>query len=165
MARMYLGTKELYAPTSKEHSRGEITGQKLAAILEQHQKWVQSQGQEGERADLSDADLRGADLPGANLQGAVLRKTNLKGADLLLADFQGACLMQANLNEANLLGSEFREADLQGATLEGATGLLAGKLAGANLFEAVLPKPVSEFRERELVGRTRSEERRVGKEC
>ncbi len=151
---MYLGTEELDAPTSKQHPRGKITGQKLAAILEQHQKWVQSQGQEGERADLSDADLEGADLPGANLQGAVLRKANLKEADLLLADLQGACLMQANLPGANLLGTELREADLQGATLEGATGLLAGKLAGANLFEAVLPKPVSEFGELALIGRT-----------
>lgn len=158
---MYVGTEELDAATSKAGARVEITGQKLATILEQHEKWVESHGEEGERADLSRAELGGADLPGANLQRAVLRKANLRRADLLLADLQGACLMQADLQGANVLGTELREANLQGANLEGATGLLAGKLAGTNLFGAVLPKPISEFGELELVGHISKTVRRL----
>lgn len=151
--KMFVGAEELHTSTSKEHPQGRIDRQKLTAILEQHQKWLESHGQEGERADLSGADLEGADLPGVNLQAALLRKTNLRRADLLLADLQGASLMQANLEGANLLGTGFQQANLQGATLEGATGLLPGKLAGAHLFGAVLPKPVCDFGGLEFAGR------------
>lgn len=151
---MYVGAEELHTTTSKEHPREQIAREKLAVILEQHQKWVESHGQEGERADLSGADLKGGDLPGVNLQAALLRKANLRGADLLLADLQGACLMQANLEGANLLGTGFQQANLQGATLEGATGLLPGKLAGALLFGAALPKPICDFGGLEFAGRT-----------
>jgi hypothetical protein len=56
---MYLGTEQLRTPTSKENSRAEIGGQKLADILIQHQKWVESHGQEGVRAELSHSDLAG----------------------------------------------------------------------------------------------------------
>ncbi len=158
---MYLGTEELHEPSSKEPAGVEITGERLANILEEHGKWVESRGETGERADLSRADLDGADLPGVNLQWAFLRKANLSGADLLLADLQGACLMQANLQGANLLGTELREANLQGATLDGVTGLLTGRLAGANLFGAVLPKPIAEFGELELVGRISKNARKL----
>jgi len=154
VAKMYVGTEELRTPISKEHPRVEIGGQELAHILDQHEKWVESHGQEGVQADLSHSDLGGADLTGVNLQGALLRKTNLKEADLLLADLQAACLMQADFQGANLLGTELREANLQGATLEGATGLLVGKLAGTNLFGAVLPKPICEFGGLQFVSRT-----------
>ncbi len=150
---MDLGIEELHALASEALAGVEIPGEKLAHTLEQHKQWVESHGEAGERADLSCSDLEGAELPGANLQRALLRKANLKGADLLLADLQGACLMQANLQEANLLGTELREANLQGANLEGATGLLTGKLAGANLFGAALPKPIAEFGELESAGR------------
>lgn len=158
---MDVGTEELQAPTAKEQPRGEITGVILAAILQQHKKWVESHGQEGEKADLSGADLEGADLTGANLQGALLRKTNLRGADLSLADLRGACLMQGNLAAANLLGTELREADLQGATLEGATGLLVSKLAGTNLFGALLPEAIAELWGLEFVGQTSKSSRRL----
>ncbi len=158
---MYLGTEELHEPASKEPADVEITGERLANILEEHGKWVESRGEAGERADLSRADLDGADLPGVNLQWAFLRKAKLSGADLLLADLQGACLMQANLQGANLLGTELREANLQGAILDGATGLLTGRLAGANLFGAVLPKPIAEFGELELVGRISKNARKL----
>src|SRR5712692_11269606 len=158
---MYLGTEELRAPASKERAHVKISAEKLAAVLELHEMWVALQGEAGERADLSRADLDGADLPGANLQRALLHKANLRRADLLLTDLQGACLMQANLQGANLLGTELREANLQGANLEGATGLLTGKLAGANLFGAALPKPLSEFGELEFASHISKNVRRL----
>jgi uncharacterized protein YjbI with pentapeptide repeats len=142
---MDVETKELLVPTSAEPTRGEIARHELAIVLEQHKRWIESDGQEGEKAVLSRADLEGADLTGANLERAVLHKANLREADLLLADLRGASLMQANLQGANLLGAEFYEADLQGATLERATGLLVSKLAGTNLFGASLPEVISEF--------------------
>src|SRR6266568_1968505 len=115
----------------------------LEIILEQHRDWVKSSGRAGRQADLSRVNLDGADLTDTNLQGALLNETVLKGADLLLTDLQGASLLQANLQGANLLGARLREANLQGALLEGATGLLAAELAGANLTFAKLPAEVA----------------------
>lgn len=70
----------------------ELSQDELKQILTAHEKWVQSDGKDGERADLDYANLQNADLTyadlrkayleGANLQGANLGKTNLQGADL-----------------------------------------------------------------------------------
>ena len=58
----------------------ELTPEELQKILEAHRKWVESEGKEGEKADLSGADLRGA-----NLEGASLWEANLGGVDLTQA--------------------------------------------------------------------------------
>jgi uncharacterized protein YjbI with pentapeptide repeats len=115
----------------------------LREVLQQHTAWLEFNGEAGRQADLTRARLEGADLTDANLREAVLNRVNLRGADLLLANFQGASLLEADLRDANLLGSNLQETDLQGATLEGATGLLSGQLAGANLFGATLPASLS----------------------
>ncbi len=49
-----------------------ISREELDKVLEAHRKWVESEGKEGERADLFEANLQEADLDGANLQGATL---------------------------------------------------------------------------------------------
>ena len=45
---------------------------KLKEILDQHRLWIQSNGAEGQRADLGYADLNGAFLRDADLTGAIL---------------------------------------------------------------------------------------------
>ncbi len=55
----------------------------MQRILEAHRKWVESEGKEGERADLSKANLQKAILRGANLQKAFLGGANLQGATLV----------------------------------------------------------------------------------
>ena len=50
----------------------EITQDELNEILEQHRKWVESEGKEGEKVDLFDANLQEANLSRANLRGANL---------------------------------------------------------------------------------------------
>ena len=54
----------------------ELTKDEIA-ILQRHANWIQSNGKDGERADLRGADLCRADLRGADLRGA-----DLSGADL-----------------------------------------------------------------------------------
>ena len=44
----------------------------LSAIFKEHQLWLDSNGENGERADLSNKSLIGADLEGANLREANL---------------------------------------------------------------------------------------------
>src|SRR5579859_2661091 len=78
-------------------------------------------------------------LAGADLRGANLAGANLRNADLAGADLRGADLAGASLRNANLVGADLKSADLEGAK----SGLC-------------LTNPVV---------LSRSEERRVGKEC
>ena len=138
------GSREL--TSAPEHNEGAGTGislLELAGTLDQHKTWVESGGENGERADLSGVNLSSADLTGVNLQGAVLKRANLSGADLSMANLRGTNLMQADLCNANLLGTELRGADLMGAVLYGAEGLWVGRLGGANLFDALLPESIA----------------------
>ena len=73
---------------------------------------MESEGKEGEKADLRVANLQKANLSRANLQEANLGIANLQEADLFDANLQKANLFDANLQEANLIG-----ANLQGANL------------------------------------------------
>ena len=93
------------------------TQEELDMILEKHKLWLNSDGQEGEKADLSYTDLQCADLRFACLMHADLTGTNLRCA----------CLIGADLRYANLEGSDLTGADLEGVNLLGAD------LAGANL--------------------------------
>ena len=74
----------------------------LKAILENHRLWLESDGEQGKRANL-----QGADLDGANLRSAVLDSANLYGANLQGANLQGANLWGARLQGANLRGATF----------------------------------------------------------
>ena len=104
-----------------------IDQETLSAILKEHQLWLDSRGENGERADLSNKSLKLANLEGADLRKADLRRVNLEGADLRKAD----------LRRVNLEGADLLIADLAGANLEGAN-LAGANLAGANLADAYL---------------------------
>ena len=134
----------------------------LKEILDQHRIWIETNGVQGESADLRFADLYRADLEGANLYradlmdailtGANLTVANLLGANLLYADlrganFSGAYLGGANLINADLRGAILTDANLTGAFLEGAflefanltdADLRGAILYGANLYGAIL---------------------------
>ena len=138
-----LETHDLASPREHNENAGAgISLLELAEILDQHKTWVESGGENGQRADLSGVNLSNADLTGVNLQSAVLKRSNLSGADLSMANLRGANLMQADLCNANLLGTELRGTDLMGAVLYGAEGLWVGRLGGANLFDSLLPESV-----------------------
>lgn len=138
------------------------TTEKMTSVLEAHREWCESDGTNGQKADLSYANLSGADLSGerlrsANFSKALLHGVNLSGADLRGADFSGedigddgADLLGADLRDANLSEADFANADLAGADLTGAnlseavlvgsnikeaTGLMEGNFAGAKLAD------------------------------
>ena len=50
----------------------EVSEDELKRILAAHKKWVETDGKEGERADLSRTNLQDAALARADLRGAVL---------------------------------------------------------------------------------------------
>ena len=88
----------------------------LRKILDEHKIWIESFGENGSRANLSDADLSGAYLRGADLSGA-----DLRGADLSGVDLSGAYLRGADLR-----GADLRGADLSGAYLPDHTFVIMG---------------------------------------
>ena len=114
-----------------------ITEEELKTILEQHNLWLDSDGEKGKRANLTDMDLSymdlsimnltGAKLYGANLTNAILtyailtradlRFADLRFADLTRADLYKAYLSYANLTDANLTNADLRRAYLSGADL------------------------------------------------
>ena len=114
-----------------------ITKKGLKEILEKHKLWLDSGGEKGKCADLSDADLTGVDLPGACLFYAILTSANLTRANLSGADLSGADLRLVNLFGADLTGTNLSCADLTNANLSGAD-LTDADLQCANLTNTIL---------------------------
>jgi len=109
-----------------------ISPDEVAKILQAHEKWLESDGKEGEKADLSFATF-----PGVNFNNCNLQKVNFKGADLSDMHLQKAHLENADLSEAKLDGAELAGAFLSSANLSGAslikTRLNESQLDWANL--------------------------------
>ena len=76
----------------------------ISQIIEQHALWLDTDGKEGSRANLTHANLA---------------RVNLTHANLTRANLYGANLIRANLTHANLT-----HANLDCATLDGASGNL-----------------------------------------
>jgi len=120
--------KQSVEPDQDQPQYREVSQEELEQILKAHRKWVESDGKEGNRADLIKANLEKADLFQANLQEADLMGANLQGADLLVANLQKANLAGAQLQGANLNGANLRGAGLKHTNLEGAESLTQEQL-------------------------------------
>ncbi len=90
----------------------------LAGVLALHRIWLGSNGQRGERADLSGANFRGKVLVGVNFRQALLDRADFTDADLRNSDLRQASLRDANLEGANLLGVDATGVNLQGARIK-----------------------------------------------
>jgi hypothetical protein len=118
-------------------------------ILDDHQVWLDSDGERGAQAsfwkaaldelDFSKANLRIANMRGASLIKTRLRDADLRGADLVVADLTGADLRGADLRDAQLNGAKLNDANLSGADLSGAD-LRHANLVRTNLQRARLTK-------------------------
>mgnify|MGYP002672113775 CR=1 FL=1 len=115
-----------------------ITREELNEVLEKHKLWLDTDGKEGEQADLSYTDLRGFNLTRANLsdsdlEGADLRFANLKSTNLHSANFAGSDLSNADLTNAILRHSDLTGTNMFGANLEYAY-LQGAKLSNVKNF-------------------------------
>ncbi len=105
------------------------------ALLAQHELWVQSKGQSGQKLvssgdlDLSSLNMAGLELAEADLSGCNLTGSCLADAHLSLANLSGAELLNADLSRANLTHVVLDHALCQGATFTGAN------LSGASMFQ------------------------------
>jgi simple sugar transport system permease protein len=92
-------------------------GSSFQAILEEHSRWVASNGSDGSRAVLRSWDLRQHRLDGAILRDADLTEANLEQANLRGIDLAGAALNKAILRSAIIDNGNLTRADLSGADL------------------------------------------------
>jgi hypothetical protein len=137
----------------------ELALDQLQQVLTEHRAWLDSDGQSGEKANLShaqlqgvslwSADLREADLSYANLQGADMDHARLRGANLRHAKMVAASLWQANLRDADLSYAGLQRAKLDHVDLSDAN-VRNADLTGASLWGAQL----SETRLEHAVGIT-----------
>lgn len=105
----------------------------LDSILTRHKEWLESNGERGERADLSGADLRSVPLSCADLRQAILVRVDLEGAHLADVRLSGADLTEARLTRAHLERVDLREARLVNADLEAADLSTVRHLKGTQL--------------------------------
>lgn len=107
-----------------------LTPEDFSGIMDAHRQWLDSGGQEVQKAEFGGANLQGLDLSGYSLSGL---------------DFREANLARVKFGDAQVEETSFRSADLREADLSGARGLLAPQLAGADLAGAKLPESFKEF--------------------
>lgn len=93
----------------------------LPDMLASHRNWLESDGQKGSRADLSDRSFAGSVLCNVNFERAYLRRVNLSGADLRNANLRDTDLRDANMESTDLRGTDLSGADLTGASLDKCT--------------------------------------------
>jgi uncharacterized protein YjbI with pentapeptide repeats len=120
----------------------DISDEELKQILEDHKKWLESDGKEGERADLRNTNLQGVNLTRANL-----RSVNLYSAILNKAKLNYANFYNANMSKCKGLD----DAELQYANLEGAVGLLGTEFSGNDLTGVKLPASIRDFKSLSIV--------------
>ena len=93
------------------------TKRSLADVLAAHKIWLESEGDEGYRADLSDRKFTGAVLCGVSFEKTDLCRADFTGADLRNANLRNANLREAVFDGTDLSGADFCGADLTGLTL------------------------------------------------
>ena len=74
----------------------------LDHVLNQHKLWLESNSNQGKRADLSDANLYCAHLPAADLSGADLFGADLRGADLSDSILNSKYMSNAKVDQSQL---------------------------------------------------------------
>lgn len=93
----------------------------LADELALHNIWLESDGQAGFRADLSDRGFAGSVLCGVNFERADLRRADFSGADLRNANLRNSDLTEAVFDKTDLRGADFSGADLTDVSFRSST--------------------------------------------
>lgn len=134
----------------------DITADQLQLVLAKHQLWLDTEGEYGDRADLSQTNLTGVTLGKANLHRVDFTGANLANADLSHARLHHANFEGANLSEVKLIGAElhhvnFSRAKLVGADLSGAnfifSDIFQSNFAGAIFSDDTVIETADTWRE------------------
>ncbi len=111
-------------------------------VLRQHVAWLETDGREGRRANLSNLDLtsisfNNANLQHANMRGAILHDVDLSTAQVIDADMAEATLDRVNARNCDWSRVNITAASLHGVLLENAI-LVQVNALGANFYQANL---------------------------
>ncbi|MDR3526737.1 MAG: pentapeptide repeat-containing protein [Rhizomicrobium sp.] len=107
---------------------------RLTRLLQEHQRWIESDSRAGHCAVLDGEDLRSL---GQSLSGFKLTAVSARRCIAVAASFAGAELQGANFEEADLRGANFEGADLRGVRLRGAK-LSHARFRNANIGSLLL---------------------------
>jgi uncharacterized protein YjbI with pentapeptide repeats len=123
-------------------SMTEPTATPWAEDVEEHRRWIDSDGAEGASVSWFGEDVSGVDLKGAVLAEATLIETNLSGAVLEKADLSRVTAGGSRFDSAHLAEATFVKAELSGANFECASASAArfekSTLRDASFERAVL---------------------------
>lgn len=146
------------------HHRGQLiieqsaSGERsLADVLALHKIWLESDGQRGSRADLSDGKFVGSVLCGMNFERADLRRADFSSADLRNANLRNADLSGAVLASADLRRADFSGADLTDISMRNCNAGPATKGFAEALARVAKPDPPRYVRYRPVPRRTEPE--------
>lgn len=87
----------------QEKTLKKLSPDELQNVLNDHRRWLESEGTHGRKADLRCCDLSNRNLFGVDLRMSVLRDI----------DFSRTNLRTANLKQADLHSCRFHQADFQ----------------------------------------------------
>lgn len=130
----------------------------IGDVVKSHERWVETSGAEGERADFTGIDLSGMDFTGRNLSAALfvcarLRSVQFNRTILDLADFTEADLTAAKLMHADLKGANFTQAILRRAKMNGADlRVQTAKLPNGTIYELPVRFIESKFGDTDMSG-------------
>ena len=114
-------------------SRGDL----ILDDLEQHRRWIATEGREGAMASWPGEIIDGVDLTGAMLAGALLVETTFVRCPIVAAEFSRAVAGGASFVGASAAGARFVKAQLESAVFDGsdlrAATFLKADLGGASL--------------------------------
>lgn len=121
------------------------TIENLSKVIDQHETFLKTGGQQGKKADLSYCDLSkelskkqifaGRNLSDADFTGARLHKASFKGSTLEETIFTCAELQYANFQNAKLFKAKMEGSKLDYAQLDKDTYLFEAVLDGADLYK------------------------------
>jgi uncharacterized protein YjbI with pentapeptide repeats len=105
--------EEQESTDNQQNEYREISKERLEQILDDHEKWLSSDGKEGRNAELMGYDLRKANFFGRNL-----RKIFIQSSDLTNQNFTDLNLRESLFLKVNLSGANFYNSDLTGAIFQ-----------------------------------------------
>ncbi len=92
-------------------------------LIDLHEIWVKTDGEQGEQLKISDLDLHGCDLSNVNLFRASLTncdlsQSKLSGVNLWGANLTGSVFWKSDLSNSILIGAFAKDADMSNADLK-----------------------------------------------
>lgn len=109
----------------------------MAALLENHRRWLESNGERGERIDLYEPEISGYDFRGTILSRAILYGANLNYCTFSEADLSGVEMHGSSLCQADFCACNLREAQISGCDLHAAF-FLDADLTNADISDSDL---------------------------